>query len=116
MITLLSLAMLFAPLDSPEADLQENRPHARGYWKSIVDNDFALPEGESAYDLIVELAGYLGSTDSELRDDFAYGIPTAWIYRQNLLRALHVHLSRFEDLTPQLQRLRKLVLTTLWEM
>jgi len=55
--------------------------HDRAYWKAIVDTDFAVPEGASVRDLLLELSGDLGSPDTELRDTYAYGIPAAWIHR-----------------------------------
>lgn len=55
--------------------------HDRAYWKAIVDKDFAVPDGASVRDLLVDLSADLGSPDPELRDTFAYGIPAAWIYR-----------------------------------
>jgi len=55
--------------------------HDRAYWKAIVDADFAVPEGASVRDLLLELSGHLGSPDHEWRDTFAYGIPAAWIDR-----------------------------------
>jgi len=60
-------------------------PHARSFWKGIVDNGYAVPAGESPAALIQELSGYLGSSDRELRDDFAYSIPAQWIYRDERL-------------------------------
>jgi hypothetical protein len=60
-------------------------PHARSFWKGIVDNGYAVPAGESPAALIQELSGYLGSSDRELRDDFAYSIPAQWIYRDKRL-------------------------------
>ncbi len=56
--------------------------HDRTFWQSIVDNGFEVPEGEDAFALVLELAGYLGSPDPELRDDFGYTIPAIWIYRE----------------------------------
>ena len=59
--------------------------HDKAYWRSIVAQNYAVPEGGSPFELIVELTGSLGSADPELRDEFGYGIPSAWIYRDKLL-------------------------------
>jgi hypothetical protein len=59
--------------------------HDRAFWKGIEKADFAVPPGESPAQLIRELSGYLGSTDRELRDDFAYEIPARWIYQDGRL-------------------------------
>jgi Protein of unknown function (DUF2785) len=56
-------------------------PHDRAFWRSIVQNRYQVPAGESADALILELGGLVGSPDAELRDDFTYSISAAWIYR-----------------------------------
>lgn len=56
-------------------------PRDRSFWRSIVQNRYQVPAGETADRLVVELSDALGSPDPELRDDFAYSIAAAWIYR-----------------------------------
>lgn len=58
-------------------------PHDRAFWRAIAKAKYAVPEGESAEALAVELSGLLGSPDPELRDDLAYSILSTWIYRKN---------------------------------
>ena len=58
-------------------------PHDRAFWWAIARNKYAVPEGESADALAVELSGLLGSPDPELRDDLAYSVLATWIYRKN---------------------------------
>jgi hypothetical protein len=55
--------------------------HDRAFWRRIVDSRFQVPAGETADALVLELSDLIGSPDPELRDDFAYSIPAAWIYR-----------------------------------
>ena len=55
--------------------------HDRAFWRAVVAADFAVPEGTSAAALTEELSAYFSSPDPELRDDFAYAIPAAWIER-----------------------------------
>lgn len=76
---------------------QTRLPHDKEFWRSITRNDYRVPEGESPASLIEELSGYLGSPDPELRDEFAYEIPAAWIYTQQLLSkpALHALMARW---------------------
>jgi hypothetical protein len=62
------------------------RPHDRTFWKSIVENNYAVPKDESADVLANELSSLLGSPDPELRDDLAYSILAHWIYRPDLLK------------------------------
>src|SRR5215813_2669405 len=61
---------------------QSPATHSREFWRSIVRNDCAVPEGESAFVLARELSGLLGSPDPELRDNLAYVILATWIVEQ----------------------------------
>jgi hypothetical protein len=58
---------------------QSPATHSREFWRSIVRNNCAVPEGESAFVLARELSGLLGSPDPELRDNLAYVILATWI-------------------------------------
>jgi hypothetical protein len=51
------------------------------FWKSIQNNDFAVPQGYTVKQLTPELLDYLGSPDPELRDDFTLPILAYWMYR-----------------------------------
>jgi hypothetical protein len=53
----------------------------RSFWRVIANDENALPQGEWVAELTPELLSWLGSTDPELRDDFAYRILAAWIER-----------------------------------
>ena len=68
--------------------------HDREFWRGIVGQDYRVPDGESAVALLEELNGYLGSPDPELRDEFAYSIPAAWIYRDQRLTAAELNAFR----------------------
>jgi hypothetical protein len=72
-------------LSSPVA-INAQPHHDRAFWRSIANNQYAVPEHESPDLLAVELSALLGSPDPELRDDLAYSILTNWIYRVNLLK------------------------------
>lgn len=66
------------------------------YWREIVEKDYAVPAGAVPADLVRELTRHTGSPDPELRDDFAYMIPTTWIERDQhlspqILRELLTH-------------------------
>jgi hypothetical protein len=52
----------------------------RSFLRFLVDSR-ALPQGEWVRELTPGLLSWLGSTDAELRDEFAYPILTAWIER-----------------------------------
>jgi uncharacterized protein DUF2785 len=77
------LAAMQTSAEAPAASAA--RAHPKEFWRAIVAKDYAVPDGASPYELILELTSYLGSPDPELRDEFAYAIPAAWIYRQKLL-------------------------------
>jgi hypothetical protein len=53
----------------------------RSFWRVIANDEKALPQGEWVAELAPELLSWLGSTDAELRDEFAYRILAAWIER-----------------------------------
>src|SRR6266545_2648413 len=52
----------------------------RSFLRFLVESH-ALPQGEWVRELTPELLSWLGSSDAELRDEFAYPILTAWIER-----------------------------------
>lgn len=79
-------ALLLAALAaSPDAAPAAAATHDRSFWRSIVQDRYRVPAGESADELVLELNEHLGSPDPELRDDFAYSIAAAWIYKQRLV-------------------------------
>jgi hypothetical protein len=65
---------------------QQPVPHDRTFWQAIVQQHYAVPNGESASALAHELSALLASPDSELRDDLAYSILAHWIARPNVLQ------------------------------
>ena len=64
------------------------KPHERAFWRSIAQNNYVVPQNESADVLAIELSSLLASPDPELRDDLAYSILARWIYRPNVLAQL----------------------------
>jgi hypothetical protein len=67
---------------APAEGVQGKPLHDREFWRTIVKNRYAVPDGQPIFPLLRELAGYLGSRDPELRDDLAYSITTIWIKHQ----------------------------------
>ncbi len=65
--------------------------HDRVFWSGIAKSRYQVPAGESADALVVELGEMLGSPDPELRDDFAYSIAAAWIYRDRRVSEKTLH-------------------------
>jgi hypothetical protein len=64
----------------------------RSFWRVIANDANALPQGEWVAELTPELLSWLGSTDAELRDEFAYRILAGWIdrdqYKPDQLRGM----------------------------
>jgi len=67
---------------APFADVSNKPMHDREFWRAIAKNHYAVPEGQQVFPLLRELSRYVGSRDSELRDDLAYSITTVWIKHQ----------------------------------
>lgn len=57
----------------------------RTFWKGIVERGYAVPEGETAGALALDLVDLLGSPDPELRDAFGYEVLAVWVYRDGRL-------------------------------
>lgn len=59
---------------------------ARGqaFWLALA-KDCAVPAGESAFGLVSEAVGLLGSPDTVWRDDVGYGVVAACVYQKRLL-------------------------------
>jgi hypothetical protein len=49
--------------------------------RPIVDNDYAVPDEGSAFDLALAMLPHVGSTDPDLRDDLIYMTLAYWIER-----------------------------------
>ncbi len=65
--------------------------HDRAFWKSIVDSNYAVPEGSDPAELIGELSDLFASRDPVLRDEYAYSITAVWIYEKRLLPPAALH-------------------------
>ena len=59
--------------------------HDIAFWKSIRAHEFAVPAGESADKLALEIVDLAGDPDPVLRDECGYEILADWIYKKNLL-------------------------------
>lgn len=83
-IILQAAFVMSAGVNAP-ADVPSPAPRDRAYWLAIVENGYAVPEGENAFDLLVEMNALLGSPDPVLRDDVGYGAAARWIYKDRRL-------------------------------
>src|SRR5918993_3769926 len=57
----------------------------RAAWVALAKTGFLLPEGQSAFSLLVEMNGLLYSPDPVLRDEVAYSAAERWILRERKL-------------------------------
>ncbi len=73
---------VLAQSSAPAAAVSNKPAHDREFWRAIAKNHYAVPEGQQVFPLLQELSGYVGSRDSELRDDLGYSITTVWIKHQ----------------------------------
>jgi hypothetical protein len=55
------------------------------FWRDLHARGDALPAGADVAALALELVGYLGSIDPEVRDGLAYEVLAAWIEKDGLL-------------------------------
>jgi hypothetical protein len=78
--------------------------HDKNFWRSIENNQYALPIGYMVADFTPELLDYLADPDPELRDEIAIETLTHWIlggyYEPDELREMIVRLTN--NLTYQL--------------
>ena len=65
--------------------LAASTSHDASFWRTIRENNFAVPPHESVGDLALEIAELAAETDPVLRDKLGYEILAAWVYRQHLL-------------------------------
>lgn len=61
--------------------------HDRAFWQAVVAQKYRVPESEAVLPLAMELAGFVSSTDAELRDTLGYEILANWIHRSGKLSA-----------------------------
>ena len=90
------------PARSALTPSQDSVAHDREFWLAILADGCSVPQGLDPEKLLLELNELLDSPDPILRDQIGYGIPTQWIYRQQLFSG--------EQLTRQVQRLSERML------
>src|SRR5688500_19047781 len=65
--------------------LQGPVQRSKAEWATLRDAKFAVPAGETAFGLLQEMSGLIGSTDPFLRDNVTYEAVAKWIYTDKLL-------------------------------
>jgi hypothetical protein len=57
----------------------------KAFWLALA-KDCTVPPGGSAFALVSEAVSFLGSPDTEWRDDVGYGVVASCVYRKRLLK------------------------------
>lgn len=60
-------------------------PRGMAFWAALA-KDCAVPAGESAFGLVSEALGFLGSPETRWRDDVGYGVVAACVYAKRALK------------------------------
>ena len=55
------------------------------YWRELAKGGFAVPEGASPGELLVESSAFLASPDPTLRDGVGYAAAAQWVVRQKVV-------------------------------
>lgn len=99
----------------------------KAFWQNIIDNECAIPTGESIMHLTAELLSYLESSDTELREGPVYTILAKWLKQGSyshaelwematqLLRNLAIGLGKQQDDTIFLRSFSALILSEIVE-
>jgi len=82
----LALSGLMVVVSASSAPGQPPSGEKRGkpFWLALAA-DCTVPAGESAFGLVSEAASFLGSPDSQWRDDVGYGVAASCVYQKKRL-------------------------------
>lgn len=105
LLPLFVIATLCWPAPESVSASQDSGTHDREFWLAILEDGCSVPAGLDPEELLIELNELLDSPDPILRDQIGYGIPTQWIYRQQLFSP--------EQLLRQVERLSERMLRDL---
>jgi hypothetical protein len=61
------------------------QPRPRDEWIALAKGGFAVPAGQTAIDLLIEMNALLASPDPVLRDEVAYSAAERWILRDKVV-------------------------------
>lgn len=86
MFRLFPIIALFT-LAGASAQAQQLTIHDRPFWREVIAQKYQVPAGQATLPLAMELAGFVTSTDPELRDSIGYEILANWIHRSGKLAA-----------------------------
>jgi hypothetical protein len=82
------LTLLALPAASPASSDPPPPAQGRGkaFWLALA-RDCVVPAGDSAFGLVGEAVSFLGSPETEWRDDIGYGVVAICVYQKRLLKA-----------------------------
>ena len=80
------LTVLVFPVPSRASSVPASAAEKRGkpFWLALA-GDCTVPAGESAFGLVSEAVSFLGSPDSQWRDDVGYGVVASCVYQKRRL-------------------------------
>ena len=87
MFRLLPILIALFTLAGASAQAQPQAVHDRPFWREVIAQKYQVPANQAMPPLAMELAGFVTSIDSELRDNFGYEILANWIHRSGKLSA-----------------------------
>jgi hypothetical protein len=83
----LAVAAVVLAVATPPVATERPTGAARGkaFWAALA-KDCAVPAGETAFGLVKEAVSFLGSPESEWRDDFGYSVVATCVYGKRALK------------------------------
>ena len=81
----LSGLMVVLSASSALAQPPAAEPRGKPFWLALA-KDCTVPAGDSAFGLVSEAVSFLGSPDTEWRDDVGYGVVASCVYQKKRLK------------------------------
>ncbi len=78
-----ALVILSAPTNTAPSPTGTAR--GKAFWSALA-KDCSVPPGETAFGLVKEAASFLGSPDSDWRDDIGYSVVASCVYQKRALK------------------------------
>lgn len=72
-------------LGATAAAVAQAPAHDAAFWRQLAASGYAVPEGASAGELLLESGSLLGSPDPSLRDRIAYGLAESWVIDKKIV-------------------------------
>jgi hypothetical protein len=80
-----STVLVVAVPSAARAEPQTGAARGKAFWSALA-KDCAVPPGETAFGLVKEAVSFLGSPDSDWRDDIGYNVVASCVYAKRTLK------------------------------